>query len=93
MQKQLPIVQRICNIWGHLVMVQGYDTFLVSLLLNYQVWHQFMHAISRCDIVSSLYGIGKKTAWAVWRSLPNLHEIFARLSNAPNMVSSDNMKQ
>ena len=52
----------------------------------------FMHAISGCDTVSSFYGIGKKTAWAVWRSLPNLHEIFARLSNAPSMISSNDME-
>ena len=52
----------------------------------------FVHAISGCDTVSSFYGIGKKAAWAVWRSLPNLHEIFARLSNAPSMISSNDME-
>ena len=51
-----------------------------------------MHAISGCDTVSSFYGIGKKTAWAVWRSLPNFHEIFARLSYAPSMISRNDME-
>jgi len=51
-----------------------------------------MHKISRCDIVSSFYSIGKKTTWAVWRSLPNLHEIFVCLSTAPNVISSDDME-
>ena len=40
--------------------------------------------------VSSFYEIGKKTTWAVWRSL--LHGIFARLSNAPSMISSNDME-
>ena len=52
----------------------------------------FMLAISGCNAVSSFYGIGKKTAWAVWRSLPNLHEIFAHLSNAPSMISTNDME-
>ena len=42
--------------------------------------------------MSWFYGISKKTAWAVWRSLPNLHEIFARLSNAPSMISNNDME-
>ena len=50
-----------------------------------------MHAISGCDTVSSFYGIGKRTAWAVWRSMPHLNPIFVRLSRAPCQISSNNM--
>ncbi len=53
----------------------------------------FMHAVSGCDTVSAFHGIGKKTAWAVWRSMPNIMPIFVRLSHAPSQVSHDNMDQ
>ena len=52
-----------------------------------------MHALTGCDIVSAFYGIGKKTAWAVWRSMPHLYAIFARLSRAPSHVSDTDMDE
>ena len=52
-----------------------------------------MHAISGCDAVSALYGIGKKTAWAVWRSMPQLTPTCLRLSRAPTQISLDEMEQ
>ena len=30
------------------------------------------HALTGCDTTSSFFGKGKKTAWAVWNSLPQL---------------------
>ena len=29
-----------------------------------------LHAVSGCDNVSAFHRIGKKTIWAVWRSMP-----------------------
>ena len=52
-----------------------------------------MHAISGCDTVSAFYGIGKKTAWAVWRSMPQLTPTCLRLSRAPTQISPDEMEQ
>ena len=52
-----------------------------------------MHAISGCDTVSTTYGIGKKTAWAVWRSMSQLTPTFLRLSRAPTHISPDEMEQ
>ena len=53
----------------------------------------FLHAFSGCDVVSAFCGIGKKTAWAVWRSMPNLHPLFYRLSRAPSDVSDQDMDE
>lgn len=50
-----------------------------------------LHAISGCDTVSQFAGIGKKTAFAVWASLPEIHTEFRKLSLAPESVSSDDM--
>ena len=52
-----------------------------------------MHALTGCDIVSAFYGIGKKTTEAVWRSMPHLYAIFARLSRAPSHMSDRNMDE
>ena len=55
-----------------------------------------MHALTGCDIVSAFYGIGKKTAEAVWRSItsmPHLYAIFARLSRAPSHMSVRDMDE
>ena len=51
----------------------------------------FMHAFSSCDTVSSFSGIGKKTAWDVWRSSPNQTALFSRLSQTPEEVTDSNM--
>ena len=53
----------------------------------------FMHALSGCNTVSAFHGIGKKTTWAVWRSMPDLITVFSRLSHAPSQVSTDDMDQ
>ena len=53
----------------------------------------FMHAFSGCDTVSSFSGIGKKTAWDVWRSLPNLTALFGRLSQTPQEVTDNDMEE
>ena len=53
----------------------------------------FMHALTGCDTVSSFCDIGKKTAWAVMRSLPHIWEVFERLSSTPAEVSEDDMME
>ena len=53
----------------------------------------FMHAISGRDTVSAFFGIGKKTAWAVWQSIPQLTPTFVSLSRAPAQKSHDDMDQ
>ena len=52
-----------------------------------------MHAFSGCDTVSSFSGIGKKTIWDVWRSVPNLTALFGHLSQTPQEVTDDNMQE
>lgn len=52
-----------------------------------------MHAVSGCDTISSFSGIGKKTAWKVWRSLPQLKPVFKRLSEAPHEITDEDMDQ
>jgi hypothetical protein len=41
------------------------------------------HAMTGCDIVSALYGIGKKTAWNAWKSFPQVTETFAAILQDP----------
>ncbi len=50
-----------------------------------------MHALSGCDTVSAFHAIGKKTAWAVWCSIPHLATVFSRLADAPSQVSPDGL--
>lgn len=53
----------------------------------------FMHAFSGCDTVSSLSSVGKKTAWEVWKSLPEITEVFQRLSTTPDEVTDADLKE
>lgn len=41
------------------------------------------HALTGCDTTSSFFGKGKKTAWAVWQSLPEL-TLPLQLLSCPN---------
>jgi hypothetical protein len=52
----------------------------------------FMHAISGCETVSSLDSVGKKTAWEVWKSLPEITEVFQRLSATFNEVTEADLE-
>ena len=42
------------------------------------------HALTGCDTVSAFVGHGKKTAWAVWSSFPDLTSALLELAHAPN---------
>lgn len=44
------------------------------------------HAITGCDTVSSFAGRGKKKAWAMWKSLPELTDALIALSCAPATI-------
>ena len=40
----------------------------------------FFHAFTGCDVTSSMAGIGKKTAWNVWNSFPEVTSTMIRLT-------------
>jgi len=50
------------------------------------------HALTGCDTVSSFVGHGKKTAWKIWRVLPELTNALLTLSCAPSEIQEDVMK-
>jgi hypothetical protein len=52
----------------------------------------FMHAFSGCDTVSAFCGIGKKTAWEVWRTSDLFKSLFRRLSDAPASLCDNDME-
>ena len=45
------------------------------------------HALTGCDTVSSLAGIGKKTAWAAWNVYPEVIEAFEDLMHMATPIS------
>uniref|UniRef100_UPI00358F05C7 uncharacterized protein n=1 Tax=Myxine glutinosa TaxID=7769 RepID=UPI00358F05C7 len=49
------------------------------------------HAITGCDTVSSFAGRGKKTAWAVWETFPEVTNAFLDLASAPSEISEDTL--
>jgi len=49
------------------------------------------HALTGCDTVSAFVGHGKRTAWAIWKSLPELTNALLQLSCAPNDIHSEIM--
>ena len=53
----------------------------------------FMHAISGRGTVSSFSGIGKKTVWDIWKSLPNLTPLFRQLSETPDEITESDMEK
>ncbi len=66
-------------IWLHNLVPDAHGAFL------------FFHAMSGCDTVSAFSGIGKKSAWDVWRSMPHLTPLFVKLSSVPQ--TDDDMEQ
>ena len=49
------------------------------------------HAISGCDTVSAFGGVGKKTAFNTWKSMPEIHPLFKQLSLAPDSVTNEDI--
>ena len=44
------------------------------------------HAITGCDTVSSIYYKGKRTAWDLWQSFPEMTTAFQHLSTFPQSI-------
>ena len=90
------IVLQHCDIWvafGNGSKLRFIPCHLIAAKLgNDGSWGLLlMHALSGCDTVSAFHGIGKKTAWAVWCSIPHLATVFSRLAHAPSQVSPDDL--
>ena len=47
------------------------------------------HAFTGCDVNSSFYGIGKKSAWEGWVAQPELTSAFKSMSRCPSELSDD----
>ena len=52
-----------------------------------------MHALSGLTLSFFKNGIGKKTAWDIWRSLPNLKTLFCRLSQTSEKITEADMEE
>lgn len=52
----------------------------------------FFHSFTGCDTVSAFAWHGKKTAWDVWASFPEVSKTFAYLSAMPDEVSPAELK-
>ncbi len=50
-----------------------------------------LHAFTGCDTVSAFAGRGKKTAWATWKSFPEVTDAFNELLCMPSEVSEGSM--
>ena len=50
------------------------------------------HAMTGCDTVSSFVGHGKKTAWTICKSLPELTGTLLKLADSPARVTEEAMK-
>ena len=53
----------------------------------------FFHTASGCETVLVFRGVGKETAWAIWRSMSQLDQSFARLLHAQNQIFTEDLKQ
>ena len=52
----------------------------------------YLHALTGCDITSAFRGIGKKTAWNVYISMPELPRLFTDLSRNQKPLSEADLK-
>ena len=49
------------------------------------------HSLTGCDTTSQFLGCGKKTAWAVWNSFPDLIDTLVALTLNPNMFDIESI--
>ena len=49
------------------------------------------HSLTGCDTTSQFLGCGKKTAWAVWNSFPDLTDTLVALTLNPNMFGIESI--
>jgi hypothetical protein len=86
-----------CQLWvafGHGDKFRFIATHSIAASLGPEICRglPFMHAISGCDTVSNFCGVGKKTAWDVWKALPDVNEVFSRLSHIPENISESDVE-
>ena len=51
----------------------------------------FFHAFTGCDLVSSMLGIGKKTAWNAWNDYPKVTNTFVAIIQDPSSLILDSL--
>ena len=51
----------------------------------------FFHAFTGCDVVSSMMGIGKKTAWNAWVQFPEITTTFTVITDDPTSLTLDSL--
>ena len=51
----------------------------------------FFHAFTGCDVVSSMMGIGKKTAWNAWVNFPEATTTFTAITQDPASLTLDSL--
>ena len=51
----------------------------------------FFHAFTGCDLVSSMLGIGKKTAWNAWNAYPKVTNTFVAIIQDPSSLILDSL--
>ena len=49
------------------------------------------HAITGCEVVSAMFGIGKKTAWNAWISYPEVTDTLVAITQDPNSFTLDSL--
>ena len=49
------------------------------------------HAITGCDVVSAMFGIGKKTVWDAWIAYPEVTDTLIAITQDPNSFTLDSL--
>ena len=49
------------------------------------------HAITGCDVVSAMFGIGNKTAWNAWIAYPEVTDTLIAINQVPNSFTLDSL--
>ncbi len=49
----------------------------------------FFHAMTGCDTISAFAKRGEPIAFEVWRTYPEVTEVFQALSDVPDQISED----
>ena len=49
------------------------------------------HAITRCDVVSAMFGIGKKTVWNAWTAYPEVNDTLVAITQDPNSFTLESL--
>lgn len=49
------------------------------------------HAFTGCDVVSAMFGIGKKSAWKAWAAFPEVNDTFIAITRDPTGLTLDSL--